>query len=341
MPIILYRRGEIWHYRGTVAGRRLRRSTGTADRRLAERIAAEAEVAVHRAHLDGPGAHLTMAQAAIAYREAGKSTRFLVKIEDHWKNTLVREITGEAIRQSCRKLYPLAGFATWNRQVIAPTMAIINYCSDLGWCAPIRTRRWPINPKKKIPADLTWVMAFSAQATKDGLVHLAALVLFLFGTGARIGEAVALTWRDVDVQRRSAEIRQTKTGFTRAAHLPGLVCAALENIPGNHDPDELVFGYAGRDSVTKVWANVIARAGIAKLSPHCCRHGFATRMLQRGYDVKTVAEAGGWKDATTVLRTYVHALDDKTVTDALFDTPATHGARRKRLSAGIIRGKTS
>lgn len=37
---------------------------------------------------------------------------------------------------------------------------------------------------------------------------------------------------------------------------------------------------------------VCTRAGIERLTPHCCRHGFATSMLHRGFDVKTVAERG-------------------------------------------------
>lgn len=53
-------------------------------------------------------------------------------------------------------------------------------------------------------------------------------------------------------------------------------------------------------------------------------------MLHKGFDVKTVAERGGWKDATTVLRTYAHAIKDKTVTDVLFDTPVTQDAAKKR-----------
>ncbi|MBL8582637.1 MAG: tyrosine-type recombinase/integrase, partial [Rhizobiaceae bacterium] len=69
-----------------------------------------------------------------------------------------------------------------------------------------------------------------------------------------------------------------------------------------------------------------------RLTPHCCRHGFATTMLQKGFDVKTVAERGGWKDATTVLRTYAHAIKDMTVTNVLFDTPVTQGAKAKRTS---------
>ena len=41
MPLKVYKRGGIWHYRGTVAGRRLRGSTGTASKEIAQRIASE------------------------------------------------------------------------------------------------------------------------------------------------------------------------------------------------------------------------------------------------------------------------------------------------------------
>lgn len=100
MPTKLYRRGEIWHYRGTVSGGRLRGSTRTANKELAQRIAAEAEAHEWRRHLDGDTAHVTMAQAALAYRAAGKPTRFLDAVEDHWHNTRIATITPEAIRLS-------------------------------------------------------------------------------------------------------------------------------------------------------------------------------------------------------------------------------------------------
>jgi integrase len=81
-----------------------------------------------------------------------------------------------------------------------------------------------------------------------------------------------------------------------------------------------VFHYAYGESVGQVWNNVIERAGIEKLSPYCCRHGFATSMLQAGIDPKTVAVRGGWKDVGTVMKFYAHAMDDPTVTDVLFGT---------------------
>jgi integrase len=331
MPLEIYRRGKVWHYRGTVNGRRLRGSTGTAERKIAERVKTEVETRAWQRHFDGPGAGLTMAQVFTAYLDAGKSDRFLLKLAEHWKDTPVEEIHAETIRRAAKKIYPSANEPTWNRQVIKPTQAAINYAAGLGWCPRIAVKRFAENPAIKIPATVQWVRAFHAQAVKDDLSHLGALCLFMFATAARIGESCRMTWADVDLHSAQATLYLFKpTPWSRVAHLPREVVAALANIPSNRKPDEPVFGYAERGSVRCAWNNVTERAGIERLTPHCCRHGFATEMLRKGFDVKTVAEMGGWKDATTVLRTYAHAIEDKTVTDALFGTPVTQRNSKKR-----------
>lgn len=328
MSLKIYKRGSVWHYRGTVAGRRVRGSTETADKERAQRIAAEREAKVWRRHLDGPGSTLTFADAAIAYREAGKSPRFLDPVEDHWQDTLVLEITDQAVKRVARKLYPSASNATRNRHVIVPTQAVINYCAEQGWCPRLRVKRFKVDTKIKEPVTLEWVEAFVANASP----HLGALCMFMFATGARIGEAVSLAWDDVDLIARTAKISQTKIGAERIAHLPPRLIAAVSNIPSNRKPDEPVFKYARRDNVRQVWNNVIARAKIRKLSPHSCRHGFATTMLHKGIDVKTVAMLGGWKDVATLVRTYAHAMSDRTVTDVVFGTNLTQADNQKSSS---------
>lgn len=327
MPLTIYQRGKVWHYRGTVAGRRFRGSTGTVDRKTAERIKAEIEQSAWQRRFDGPGAGLTMAQVFNAYLDAEKSERFLLKLAEHWKDTPVEDIRPETIRRVAKMIYPDAKEPTWNRQVIKPTQAAINYAADLGWCSRISVKKYTETSEKKTPATIEWVREFADQAYADGLGHLGALCLFMFGTAARVGESCRLVWRDVDLGNSTVTIHLFKpTPWIRTAHLQPEVVAALANIPTNRNRDGRVFGYAGRGSVRGPWNNVTKRAGIERLTPHCCRHGFATSMLHQGFDPKTVAERGGWKDATTVLRTYAHAMKDQTVTNALFDIELTHGA---------------
>ena len=138
MPLKLYRRGKIWHYRGTVAGRLLRGSTKTASKETAQRIAVKREQETWNGYLD-PRSTLTFAQASMLYRHAEKSDRFLRKIEDYWRDTPVKEITPGAIRAAAISLYPNAGPATRNRQAIVPTQAVINHAAEHELCP--RSRR--------------------------------------------------------------------------------------------------------------------------------------------------------------------------------------------------------
>lgn len=199
--------------------------------------------------------------------------------------------------------------------MIVPTAAIINFAAAMGWCSPIKVKRFSTDPKVNTPATAAWCRTFADHASP----HLGGLCLFMFGTGARVGQACTLTWGEVDLTVRTATLYTDKpTPWTRTAYPPGPVVAALANIGGNRNPDDLVFGFAGAGSVKDNWNAAIGRAGIERLTPHCCRHGFATTMLQAGFDVKAVAERGGWRDAATVLRTYAHALKDVSVTEAVF-----------------------
>lgn len=331
MPLKIYQRGEIWHYRGTVAGRRLRGSTGATKKEDAARAAAEIEARAWKRRFDGPGAVLTFAQAAMLYRAAGKPTRFLDRVEDHWKDTLVKDITAGGIRQSAIELYPGTTGATRNRQVIVPTQAIINHAAEAELCPPIRVKRFKIDTKVKKPATLEWVKAFMAVSPP----HLAGLALFMFLTGARISEALAVQWSDVDLEARTVLIRQTKIGAERLAHLPEPLVVAIANIP--REKGRSVFRYVSRSSGLNAWRAAAKRAKGDMLPFHSCRHGFATALLQAGIDPVTVAKLGGWKTPKHVFQTYGHASDDPTLTDKISGTPVTQGRKensRKQRKTG-------
>lgn len=328
MSLKLSKRGRNWYYRGSVAGRKLRGSTKTADKEIAQQIIADLEAQIWKCHIHGPEAILTFAQAAILYRQAGREGRYLNQVEDYWRDVPVKTITAGSIRQAAIQLYPLACGATRNRSVIVPAQAIINYSAEMELCKHIKVKRFHVDHKEKTPITWEWIEAFMANANP----HLGALACFLFLTGARISEALSVTWSDIDFNRCQALIRQTKVGSERMAHLPGPLMAAIANIKG--DRQNKVFKYSTRSTAKVQWNVVIGRADIEKLSFHCCRHGFATAMLQAGIDPVTVAKRGGWKSPQHVFQTYGHALEDLTVTDRIAGPKSAHQPRNPLTSKG-------
>lgn len=253
--------------------------------------------------------------AVALYLKAGKDDRFIGRLEDYWKNTRIKDITAGAIKQSAIDIYPGLSGATWNRQVLTPTLAIINHCAELELCPPLRIKkRFEFERKIKKPVTLEWLDAFCAHADKQ----LAALATFMFATGCRISEALRLDWADIDFQQRTILIQKTKTKRQRLPHMPPRLLVALAKL----DRDRRPFGIAFT-TAREAWERVAKAAGIELLTFHSCRHGFATKLLHDGIDVVTVAKLGGWESAQQVLETYGHAKDEPALTDSLFDKPLT------------------
>jgi integrase len=197
--------------------------------------------------------------------------------------------------------------------VITPTLAVINHCAELQLCQPLRMKRLKIDTKVKKPVTLEWINAFRSSADR---VDIGALALFMFATGARISECLAVRWDDVDFKKRQVIIRQTKIGSERTAHLPSELLVVLANLPRDRGGPFAIAYNTARDA----WDRTARAAGIELLTFHSCRHGFATALHHKGVGVKTIAKAGGWKSAQHLFNTYLHADTDPTVTDRLFDT---------------------
>lgn len=338
MPLKLYRpKGSpIWYYSGTVTGDRLRGSTRTKDRQTAARIVSEIENKHHKRHLDGPQEVLTFPQAVTLYQKAGKgddfrSAYYIAKIEDHWKNTKVRDMTPGSIRQSAIDLYPGCSGATWNRQVITPTQAIINHCAELELCPPIRIKRFKFEKKIKKPVTVEWLDTFCAFASPQ----MIALATFMFSTGCRISEARRLQWSDIDFGQRTVLIRKTKNKKERLPNMPPRLLVALANMPREKAP----FA-APETRLRRAWDEIIAKAaadidGFERLTFHSCRHGFATKLLRDGIDPKTAAYLGGWDSVGLFLETYAHAMKETRLTDNIFDKPVSNSADTSNKNKGL------
>lgn len=146
------------------------------------------------------------------------------------------------------------------------------------------------------------------------------IYLLLMGTGVRVGEALGLDWRDVDLERGTAYIRYGKTARSvRTIHLSRPVLAALNAHHAASQrtaPDDPVFvgprggKRIGKDTVNHAFTRLLAAAGLPHLRVHDLRHGFATRALTLGANMRVIADALGHANPATTARVYAHVVPE-------------------------------
>lgn len=254
-----------------------------------------------------PTTSKSFAEAAASHIEHGGEARYLPRIVAHFGDKPLAEIFPFDIKQMARALYPDASNATLNRQALAPARAVMIHAYERGWCGYTRLRRYREDtPKRREPASTAWLHAFVRQAVHDGQAKLAALVLFMATSGARVTEAINLRWSEVDLPQKSALLLKTKTDRNSLRSLTSEVAARLMEIQLSARPEDRVFGFAHRQSVNARIRKVCERAGISYKPSHTCgRSSFANNALHMGLDIRSVMQAGGWKSLAIFLGIYV------------------------------------
>ena len=145
--------------------------------------------------------------------------------------------------------------------------------------------------------------------------HWAALTRVALGTGLRISELGRLRWADLDLRADPPRLTLNRAKSGRARLVPILPDAvqtlrawprslsgrvftslALDETTGNVDSNT-------RSNFAAALRRAAARAGIAgRVTPHCLRHTWATRLGLAGVPVEALRVWGGWSDLGMVSR---------------------------------------
>jgi integrase len=160
-----------------------------------------------------------------------------------------------------------------------------------------------------------WALVRAAGSQQDGALSVTAF------TGLRMGELLALRWRDVDFAGSAVRVRASyynghlttpKSGKVRAVPLAPDVATALAQLGRREHwtgDDDLVFTGDGGDhldasALRRRYKTALAAAGLRPLRFPDLRHTFGTRMIAKA-DIRRVQEWMGHADIQTTMR-YLH-----------------------------------
>jgi integrase/recombinase XerD len=178
----------------------------------------------------------------------------------------------------------------------------------------------PPAPAKRLPkalplSDVEAILEAAGEAGTTLALRDRALLEVLYGTGARISEAVGLDVDDWRVDQGTADtvVRlQGKGGKERVVPVGSYALEAVdaylvrgrpELVALKGTPALFLNARGGRLSRQSAWAILVRtaeRAGVTQdVSPHTLRHSFATHLLDGGADVRVVQELLGHASVTT------------------------------------------
>ena len=161
-----------------------------------------------------------------------------------------------------------------------------------------------------------------------------AMLELIYGTGLRVSELVNLTVNDLDfnnclirVMGKGSKEREIPLGEYSIYYL-GLYLEKRESMLKNRSCDKLFLNNHGlgmtRQGFFKNLKELLRSKGLNEdVSPHTLRHSFATHLLNRGADLRSIQEMLGHSDISTT-KIYTHVSDEKVINDYNMYHPRSH-----------------
>ena len=161
-----------------------------------------------------------------------------------------------------------------------------------------------------------------------GLRRARVAALIMWRSGLRVGETVALEWRDIDVTAGSLLVRRGKGGRGRTVPRPPDLASLFANWPASYGPRDLVVGLTRKTTLRHLRAGiehadlgpgVAPGTGRQRAGAHSLRHSAARHWLTTaGIPLNVVSQWLGHATPEVTLRIYLPIVGS---THSMADVP--------------------
>lgn len=353
----LYRRGKRGYFTiefyvpGQGRSRTVRISTHTADRQEAERIYARELAALQARGPVARGHSYTVAEWAAEWlrtrRTQGLDASTIASYDAKLRlyvlpmlgEAALRDLSPDHVRQWLNTLAERSRADGGEGRLSARTLqyahtllramlqdAVRMGHADRNATDGVRRPRVPRYEARALTEDEARRLLAAAEGTR-----YAPLWRLLLASGLRIGEALALDWRDIDLDAAVVHVRReaTKTDAgARVVEVDGPTLAALRAWRARQAEERLRLGprwHAGSAVFTGPrgarldrhnahadhWTPLLGRAGVGPLRLHDLRHTSGTLALESGHHAREVADRLGHRDSAFFLNRYAHSQPER------------------------------
>jgi integrase len=315
----LYQRGRVWYLTFYVRGRRVQESTGTSDRKKAEKFCALRLSEIERG-VYSQSAKITLAQFGQQYTDYAKANKrswlrdeqILKHLNAVLGSSQLVDIGALQIEQYKRhRLQQSASPATVNREV-----ALVKHMFNKADHWQLYFGRNPVRGVKFLEEDNLQVRFLSAVEEEDLLrccsPYLQDLVTFALNTGLRLGEILNLKWKEVDLENALVKMLVQKNRRMLEVPLNERAAAVVHGWYGLRKCEYVFYNPETGEQWKDLWLGLkkaCRAAGLDDVTWHTFRHTFASRLTRAGVDLVTVKELLGHSTISVTMR-YAHTNRD-------------------------------
>ena len=285
----LWKRGNVYWSYVWVDGIRHMKSTGTGNRRNAERVDERyrEEANLKRYGMGQPAPDMTFTELAARFLDGSDTKPYhrerLKVLLPFWGGTPIGRITKNLTREYRRSRHAEKRLTdtTVNRDLEC-LRHILYWALDEGllFANPLSRMRLERERKRKRPEMSLDEEDSLLRAAKP---HLRPIIIAALDSGLRRGELLTERWDDIDFARRLLFVSRSKTpeGESREVPLTSRLFSLLWDMREN---EGLIFKFKGKaiHSVKTAWKTARTKAGIRPYRFHDMRHTYNSRLMDAG-----------------------------------------------------------
>ena len=167
-----------------------------------------------------------------------------------------------------------------------------------------------------------------------------AMLELMYGAGLRVSELVSLTLNQVDLENGLIRImgkgrkeREIPIGEYGIYYLTQYLDCRSQLIKYHRQEEALFLNNHGKQITRQGFFKILKKLLLEKglnpdVSPHTLRHSFATHLLSRGADLRSIQEMLGHSDISTT-KIYTQVSDEKVANDYKKYHPREHKGDKK------------